>query len=291
VIGGWGIALAGIAAFAAAVASATLGYRQGETARAQRVVQLKPELDAWHLGFNREVQKLEDERQIAAGWVSEAAVELSRMQARIVQLESVARRLISRTALEREEFDFDSEPGIGGPEELYFDGSFAPGRWEASANVLAMQVEDRWRQLSILEEVLKWRELSAAVRPEGRPVRAAYVSSSFGPRIDPFTGRTALHRGIDFAGRPGTEIVAVAAGIVTWSGSRSGYGETVEIDHGNRLVTRYAHNSKNLVEVGDVVTRGQPIAWLGSTGRATGPNLHFEVLKDGEAVNPLPYIE
>src|SRR5690606_4127642 len=111
---------------------------------------------------------------------------------------------------------------------------------------------------------------------------AAYVSSRFGQRIDPFTGRRASHKGIDFAGPFGTEVVAVGAGIVTWSGLRAGYGELVEIDHGNGIRTRYAHNSENLVEVGDVVTRGQPSALLGATGRATGPNLHFEVLRDGE---------
>src|SRR5690606_9208852 len=146
-------------------------------------------------------------------------------------------------------------------------------------------------QMQILEDMLKWRDLRAQVMPEGRPVQAAYVSSQFGPRIDPFTGRRAAHKGIDFAGPSGAQIVAVAAGIVTWSGERAGDGGLVEVDHGNGLVTRYAHNSSNLVEGGDVVTRGQPIARLGATGRATGPNLHFEVLEYGEAVDPLPFME
>src|SRR5690606_12609434 len=154
-----------------------------------------------------------------------------------------------------------------------------------------LQIDDRWLQLRVLEEMLKRRDVDAAVRPEGRPVGRAYVSSAFGLRIDPFTGRRALHKGIDFAGRSGTAIVAVAAGIVTWSGPRSGYGRMVEIDHGNDLVTRYAHNAENLVQAGDVVTRGQPIARLGATGRATGPNLHFEVLRGGEAVDPLDFID
>src|SRR5690606_21585553 len=124
--------------------------------------------------------------------------------------------------------------------------------------------------------------------PVGRPVAVGYVSSRFGRRIDPFTGQVALHRGIDFAAPAGSEVVAVGSGIVVWSGPRHGYGEVVEIDHGQGLVTRYAHNAENLVRVGDVVTRGQPIARVGSTGRATGPNVHFEVLRNDRAVNPRP---
>ena len=212
------------------------------------------------------------------------------MQVTILQLESLAERLVERTGLDGREFDFRSEPGVGGPEEGPAEEA-APTRWDAAVWSLAAQIEDRRRQMQILEEMLKSRDLRAAVMPEGRPVQAAYVSSRFGPRIDPFTGRRAAHRGIDFAGAPGTLVVAVAAGIVTWSGRLAGYGEMVEIDHGSGLVTRYAHNSRNLVEVGDVVTRGQPIARLGATGRATGPNLHFEVLEDGEAVDPLPFVE
>ena len=119
---------------------------------------------------------------------------------------------------------------------------------------------------------------------------SGYVSSSFGNRTDPFTGRAAFHKGIDFAGRAGTEVMAVASGVVIWSGDRYGYGEMVEINHGNGYVTRYAHNSENLVVVGDTVKRGEVIASMGNTGRATGPNLHFEVLRNGRVVDPLTYI-
>lgn len=229
---------------------------------------------------------------MAEDYLDRTASDLSRMQSRIVHLESLAQRLIERAQFEGHEFDFGREPGVGGPEELMTDeGESYSAQLLDAVLALSLRVEDRGRQLQILEDLLKWRELNASLHPEGLPVRAAYVSSGFGARIDPFTGRSAAHKGMDFAGRVGTEVVAVAAGIVTWSGPRSGYGEMVEIDHGNAHVTRYAHNSQNLVEVGEVVTRGQPIAKLGSTGRATGPNLHFEVLQDGRAVNPLPYIE
>jgi len=128
------------------------------------------------------------------------------------------------------------------------------------------------------------------VHPEGRPVHSGYISSMFGNRTDPFTGRAAFHKGVDFAGREGSEVVAVASGVVIWSGDRYGYGQMVEINHGNGYVTRYAHNSDNLVAVGDTVKRGEVIAVMGSTGRATGPNLHFEVLHNGRVVNPLSYV-
>jgi murein DD-endopeptidase MepM/ murein hydrolase activator NlpD len=244
----------------------------------------------WRIGLERDAARIDDQRRAAERQLGELSLELSRMQSRIVRLDSLARRLVDRAELDAAEFDFQTEPGIGGPEEFLSDSGDASGV-DAVTRLLALQVDDRWRQLRVLEDLLKWRELDDAVRPEGRPVAAGYLSSRFGARIDPFTGRTAIHKGVDFAARRGTDVVAVAAGIVTWSGPRSSYGEVIDIDHGNEHVTRYAHNSLNLVDVGDVVTRGQTIAKLGSTGRATGPNLHFEVLQDGQAVNPLPYIE
>jgi murein DD-endopeptidase MepM/ murein hydrolase activator NlpD len=121
-------------------------------------------------------------------------------------------------------------------------------------------------------------------------VTSGYISSRFGTRNDPFTGRRAFHKGIDFAGRAGADVVVVASGVVTWSGDRYGYGQMVEVNHGNGYVTRYAHNAGNLVQVGDTVKRGDVIAQMGETGRATGPNLHFEVLHNGSAVDPLTYI-
>jgi len=278
------------AAVVAAVAFAELGYRYGQVQRLERAAALEPALDAWRLEFVRDKRRLAAERAAAEQWIEEAAEELSRIEARIVRVEALAERLVERTEIAGLEFDFRAEPGVGGPEEAPLE-HMAAEDWNMVVVNLSAQIDDRRRQLEVLEEMLRSRDLRAAVSPEGRPVRAAYVSSRFGPRIDPFSGRRALHRGVDFAGAPGTPVVAVAAGIVTWSGPRAGYGVMVEIDHGNGLVTRYAHNAENLVELGDVVTRGQPIARLGATGRATGPNLHFEVLHDGEAVDPLPFIE
>lgn len=292
VVRGWrliGGALALCAA--AAVVSASLVHQREEVQLTQRAVRLQPSMNQWRSDLERDARKLRHLRKTAEKEIHQVAVELSRMQTRVVHLESLAKRLIDRAQFEGHEFDFSRQPGLGGPEEFVIEEGESYSDRLPTTRSLSDQLEDRWQQLQILEDLLKWRELNASLHPEGSPVRTAYVSSGFGVRIDPFTGRSATHKGMDFAGRLGTEVVAVAAGIVTWSGWLSGYGEMVEIDHGNAHVTRYAHNSQNLVEVGDVVTRGQAIAKLGSTGRATGPNLHFEVLQDGRAVNPLPYIE
>jgi murein DD-endopeptidase MepM/ murein hydrolase activator NlpD len=134
------------------------------------------------------------------------------------------------------------------------------------------------------------RSLAAETRPTGRPVESGWISSGYGRRSDPITGKRTLHEGVDFAGKSGSDILAVASGVVVFAGEKSGYGRLVEIDHGNGLSTRYGHNSKLLVQEGEVVKQGQTIALLGSTGRSTGPHVHFEVLRGGRHVNPARYL-
>ena len=138
--------------------------------------------------------------------------------------------------------------------------------------------------------MLMTRNLQAEVIPAGRPITRGWLSSYYGMRTDPFSGRRAHHSGIDFAGKMGSDVVTVAAGVVTYSGRRSGYGNLVEINHGKGYVTRYGHNSELLVEVGETVKKGQIIAKMGSSGRSTGPHVHFEVLVNGRAVDPKKYI-
>jgi murein DD-endopeptidase MepM/ murein hydrolase activator NlpD len=160
----------------------------------------------------------------------------------------------------------------------------------AAMSELDSQLDNREAQLGVLESVILNKNLSDRVYPKGRPVQSGWMSSYFGRRTDPFTGKPANHRGVDFAGKAGAEIVAVADGVVTWSSDRYGFGNLVEINHGNGYSTRYAHNAENLVSVGEEVHKGQTVALMGETGRATGPNLHFEVLKDGQRVNPVTFI-
>jgi murein DD-endopeptidase MepM/ murein hydrolase activator NlpD len=214
------------------------------------------------------------------------------MNAHVVRLDALGTRLTQMAGLKDGEFDFTSVPSLGGPEEpLAATEAMQINGVVGALDVLDEQLADRSRQLTVLEDLLLNRKLRDEVRPEGRPVTSGYVSSQFGSRTDPFTGRRAFHKGVDFAGREGAEVVAVASGVVIWSGERYGYGQLVEINHGNGYVTRYAHNVDNLVAVGDTVRRGQVIARMGDTGRATGPNLHFEVLLNDRPVDPLTYVQ
>jgi murein DD-endopeptidase MepM/ murein hydrolase activator NlpD len=157
-------------------------------------------------------------------------------------------------------------------------------------NDLSRRVDARTAQFSALESVILGRQLSAEIKPSGRPVREGYISSYFGERMDPFNGEEAFHKGVDFASDAGTDVLAVAAGIVTWAGPREGYGNLVEINHGNGYLTRYAHNERVLVRVGDEVERGQALAIVGSTGHSTGPHVHFELLKEGRQIDPMAFV-
>ena len=232
-------------------------------------------------------------RQQTEDTLDALSIRIGQMNARIIRLDALGRRLTEMADLEDGEFDFDSEPAIGGPEEVSFA---ATGSAVAVPEVLAdmqhldSQLSDREAQLGVLESMLMDQNLSDRVYPQGRPVKSGWMSSYFGRRTDPFTGKPATHQGVDFAGKEGAEVVAVADGVVTWSSSRYGFGKLVEINHGNGYATRYAHNSENLVQIGEEVRKGQTVALMGETGRATGPNLHFEVLRNGKRVNPVTFI-
>ena len=231
-------------------------------------------------------------RQQTEDTLDALSIRVGQMNARIIRLDALGRRLTEMADLEEGEFDFDSAPAIGGPEEE----PFASVSGVAVAEVLVAmqdldnQLNNREAQLGVLESMLMDQKLSDRVYPQGRPVKSGWMSSYFGRRTDPFTGKPANHRGVDFAGKAGSEVVAVADGVVTWSSSRYGFGKLVEINHGNGYATRYAHNSENLVSVGQEVRKGQTVALMGDTGRATGPNLHFEVLRNGKRVNPVTFI-
>ncbi|MBI1422766.1 MAG: peptidoglycan DD-metalloendopeptidase family protein [Gammaproteobacteria bacterium] len=235
--------------------------------------------------------KLSDATRKAEENLNALALRLGQLQAHVIRLDALGQRLTSMAKLDKGEFDFENPPAQGGPDS---DAQSAPMEvpdFVAALNELSAQLDDRGRQLSVLETMLMNRNLQAEVMPAGRPVKHGWLSSYFGMRTDPFTGRRALHTGLDFAGKMGSDVVSVAAGVVTYAGKRSGYGNLVEINHGNGYSTRYGHNSKILVSVGQTVKKGQIIAKMGSTGRSTGPHVHFEVLINGHAVNPKKYIQ
>lgn len=216
---------------------------------------------------------------------------LAELQSRITRLDALGSHLTSLVGLDEGEFDFSQLPAVGGPlaAPQPLEANAAPSLL-AELDTFSATLNDRETQLDILAGLLFDAETQAEAVPSGRPVTSGWLSSYYGYRKDPFTGRKAWHQGIDFAGKAGDEVIAVATGVVSWSGERSGYGTMVEVAHGDGLVTRYAHNDENLVKVGDLVRRGDAIALMGNSGRSTGPHVHFEVFKHGRAVDPSSYI-
>jgi murein DD-endopeptidase MepM/ murein hydrolase activator NlpD len=245
-----------------------------------------------HWGATLEQQRLDviSARRELQERLDAIATRVGQMNAHVIRLDALGRRLTEMANLDKGEFNFDSAPAVGGPEGLV-EGAVASTDLTAMLDDLTRQIKDRERQLSVLESMISTRNLSRQIVPGGRPVTQGWISSYFGHRADPFTGRKAFHRGVDFAGPAGAQVVAVASGVVTYTKERFGYGKTVEINHGNGYVTRYAHNQRVLVGIGETVKKGQPIALIGSTGRSTGPHLHFEVLKQGRAVDPMSFVK
>jgi murein DD-endopeptidase MepM/ murein hydrolase activator NlpD len=261
-----------------------LGGFSADTAPVAEIEQLRKQLDVQQRQFVALRGGAREE-------MDALAIRVGELNANVIRLNALGRRLTNMADIDTEEFNFDNLPAYGGPEELSVaaSGEQVVGL-VADIESLGTQLRDQEQQLQVLEGLMLNRKLYQRVYPKGRPVRAGWMSSTFGRRTDPFTGKNAYHRGVDFAGKSGTEIVAVGAGVVTWSGDRYGYGQMIEINHGNGYVTRYAHNQENFVAVGDYVQPGQTIGLMGSTGRATGPNLHFEVWHLGRPVDPVRHI-
>lgn len=244
----------------------------------------------WSRAIKDQEEQVVETRQLVENKLGALTLRVAELQARLVRLDALGERLTSMAKLENGEFDFSQPPALGGPELDLMGDSFTPPGFSQIVSELAYQIDDRQHQLETLEALLANRKLENDVFIAGRPIVKGWMSSRFGRRTDPFSGRIAWHAGVDFAGKDGADIVSVAAGVVTWSDERHGYGHMVEINHGNGFKTRYAHCKENLVKVGDVVKKGQIIALMGSTGRSTGPHVHFEVYKNGRAVDPASYI-
>ncbi len=214
------------------------------------------------------------------------ATRLSKLQAHILRLDALGSRLATMADLNDISFDIESTPGIGGPKPERKLSTMQVSDFIAELQELDLKIKDRSEKLSAMESMLIDRTLHSQTMPVGKPTNEGWISSLFGKRNDPITGKVEFHEGVDYAGRAGSPIVSVASGIVTWSGVRYGYGNMVEINHGNGYLTRYAHNQKNLVVVGQKIDKGQKIALMGASGRATGSHVHFEVVSNGRPVNP-----
>ncbi|MDD9864434.1 MAG: M23 family metallopeptidase [Gammaproteobacteria bacterium] len=231
-------------------------------------------------------------REKATRQLQAIGVSLSRLQGRVLRLEALGTRLSDMAALEPGEFDWNAPVGLGGPlgAEQY-SRAFGDGAIDlmAALNRLERRLQDRENKLDAIEAFLMRKTLKDRSTPAGSPVPNGWISSRYGMRTDPFTGRREFHSGIDITGKYKSPVIALASGIVTRSGRYQGYGNLVEIEHGEYR-TLYAHNQKNLVRAGQLVKKHQPIALMGSTGRSTGAHVHFEVLRAGVPVNPREYI-
>jgi murein DD-endopeptidase MepM/ murein hydrolase activator NlpD len=245
-------------------------------------------LARWNEDLAAQSDRLARIEQDVDGQVAALATRVGRMQAQLIRLDALGKQLTEVAKLKRGEFDFDQPPALGGPETAG-QGPVVPAL-DAMLDSMDAQIDDRRRQLTALQSLIMTRELARQIVPGGRPVESGYISSLYGQRTDPFDGNQASHHGIDFAGAAGTQVLSVADGIVSHTGTDGGYGRLVEITHGNGYVTRYAHNAKLLVKPGQTVKRGDPIALMGSTGRSTGTHLHFEVLRHGQSMNPLSFV-
>jgi murein DD-endopeptidase MepM/ murein hydrolase activator NlpD len=243
-------------------------------------------------GIDNERQKLNAVRSEMQGKVDALAQRIGTLNAHLIRLDAMGRRVTDLAGLDRGEFDFDRPPPTGGPEGGEFPGgTMAVPELTAALDLLEAQLVDRQRQLTALESLMSTRSLGERTMPGGWPIIGGWISSHFGYRSDPFTGRGAFHAGVDFAAPPGTKVKSTGAGFVSFAGYKDGYGNVVEVTHPTGYVTRYGHNSRNLVRTGQAVQKGDPIAVIGSTGRSTGTHVHFEVERDGKNLNPMRYLD
>jgi murein DD-endopeptidase MepM/ murein hydrolase activator NlpD len=217
-------------------------------------------------------------------------INLAELEARMTRLDALGERLTSMADLQEGEFDFSAPPAVGGPAPSEFNAAGSSLNLGTELGRFEARLDDREQQLELLESLLSNSKLKEQSLLSGRPVKSGYMSSHYGWRSDPISGKRSMHKGLDFAGKPGSDVVAVASGIVTFTGKDPGYGNVVELSHGGDYVTRYAHNKQNLVNPGDVVRKGDTIALMGSSGRSTGSHVHYEVYKHGRSVDPSSYI-
>ncbi len=243
----------------------------------------------WRERLEAQQTQVETLRQRAAAQSQAVGRQLAQMQARLLRMEALGARVTEVAGLEEGEFSFDEPAPQGGPVAETFGGQDFSDL-KASMDELSAGLKVRESELEILESMLLDRDIQEAKVIAGRPVTWGWMSSKYGKRLDPFTGESAWHAGVDFAGKDRSDVIAVAGGVVTHASKRYGYGLMVEITHGDGYVTRYGHHAEILVSVGDIVKRGDVIGRMGSSGRSTGPHVHFEVLKDGKSVDPTRYV-
>jgi murein DD-endopeptidase MepM/ murein hydrolase activator NlpD len=230
-------------------------------------------------------------------------IKLAELQSHVLRLNALGNRLADEANIPQKEFNFSELPPSGGPmlnsankSDLNLGLNLVKNEQKTFIQLLSEiselegQLKNEEKQLKLLESLTLGHHIENTRYLSGRPISKGWLSSYFGIRKDPFSGRAAMHKGVDFAGKEDAPIIATASGIVSWASNRHGYGNLIEINHGDGYKTRYGHNKNLLVAVGDVVTKGQVIARMGSTGRSTGPHVHYEILRNNAQINPIKYV-
>ncbi|MFK8027407.1 MAG: M23 family metallopeptidase [Gammaproteobacteria bacterium] len=248
-------------------------------------------VEDWKYDIKHQQDQLELVRLESDANLEALTQKIAYYQAHINRLDALGNKLMNMADLDDLEIDFTQPPGFGGPDS-YSDvaNQDVLASMEQTLATISSQLQSQENKLHTLDVMLTDRNLREEVYPQGRPIEKGWISSHFGKRVDPFSGKQEFHRGVDFAGKYFSNVISVAGGVVTEADDRSGYGNLVEIDHGNGYVTRYGHNDELSVKIGQTVKKGQVIAKMGSTGRSTGPHVHFEVLKNGARVDPMKFI-
>jgi len=278
-------------ALAVVLALLGLGFGAGYLANGHTGLMPTSLAKSWSHEIQTQRAELAAARNAAEENTRALARRIAQLNAQMMRLDAAGERMVKVADLDADEFNFSQPPAVGGPETEVIESATAGDPLLQALDRFEAKLSDRERQLRVLEDLLLASRLQQEVRPSGWPVASGFISSLFGYRTDPFSGRAAYHEGVDFAGREGSPVLAVAAGIVSYADQRAGYGTLVEVNHGNGYVTRYGHNQRVLVKPGETVRKGQRLALMGSSGRSTGPHVHFEVLLNGSVVNPQQYIQ
>lgn len=246
--------------------------------------------EALEADLAEQIESIDETKSEAERRLQAMSLRLAQMQAKLSRLEALGELLTVKAELDDGEFDFTSAPALGGPILSSYSWSSSERETIEMLEDISLTLDDRAMQLSMVADLIQDRHLKRENEPSGLPAEKGWVSSHFGTRADPFTGQQAWHNGVDIAGKMGSGVLSVAGGVVTYAGERNGYGELVEITHDSGYVTRYGHNNEIFVSLGEIVKKGQVISSMGSTGRSTGPHVHFEVYKHGRSVDPASYI-